>query len=93
MATETAVWGVAKAKAQFSAVLDKAESEGPQLVKRRKREFYILTREQLAERAPALVTAADKPFVSAWDALRPSSGELFDVDFPRATSKPRMVKF
>lgn len=42
-------WGVAQAKAQFSAVLDKAETEGPQLLKRRKREFYIVTKEQLAE--------------------------------------------
>jgi len=42
-------WGFAQAKAQFSAVLDKAETEGPELVKRRKREFYIVTKEQLAE--------------------------------------------
>jgi prevent-host-death family protein len=41
-------WGVAKAKAHFSAVLDKAETEGPQLVTRRKREFLVMTREQLA---------------------------------------------
>ena len=42
-------WGVAKAKAHFSAVLDKAETEGPQLVTRRKREFLVMTKEQLAE--------------------------------------------
>jgi len=42
-------WGVAKAKAHFSAVLDKAESEGPQLVTRRKKEFLVMTKEQLAE--------------------------------------------
>ena len=41
-------WGVAKAKAHFSAVLDKAETEGPQLVTRRKREFLVMTKEQLA---------------------------------------------
>ena len=62
-----ASWGVAQAKAQFSAVLDKVEIEGPQLVKRRKREFYIVTKEQLAE---AKTVAIEKPFVSAWDALR-----------------------
>lgn len=86
-----ASWGVAQAKAQFSAVLDKAESEGPQLVKRRKREFYIVTKEQLAQQAEAVV--AEKPFVSAWDALAPSSGEFFDVDFPRSKSKGRTVRF
>ena len=43
------VWGAAKAKAQFSAVLDKAETEGPQLVKRRKQKFLVMTEEQLAE--------------------------------------------
>jgi len=42
-------WGAAKAKAQFSAVLDKAETEGPQLVERRKRKFLIMTEEQLSE--------------------------------------------
>ncbi len=39
-------WAVAEAKAKFSEILDKAEAEGPQLVRRRKREFYVLTREQ-----------------------------------------------
>jgi prevent-host-death family protein len=42
-------WGVAEAKAHFSAVLDKAETEGPQMVTRRKREFLVMTKEQLAE--------------------------------------------
>ena len=38
-----ASWGATKA--QFSAVLDRAETEGPQLVMRRKQEFYVLTKE------------------------------------------------
>jgi hypothetical protein len=87
-----ASWQATNAKAQFSAVLDKAEAEGPQLVRRRKREFYVLTREQL-EACVQSAPEKKKPFVSAWDALRPSSGELFDVDFPRLRSKPRVVKF
>jgi hypothetical protein len=82
--------GVAQAKAQFSALLDKAEAEGPQLVKRRKREFYIVTKEQLAE---TKAVASDKPFVSAWDALRPSFNERYDVDFPRFKGKTRKVDF
>jgi antitoxin Phd len=86
-----AKWGVAEAKARFSAVLDKAETEGPQLVTRRKREFYVVTKEQLTAIQPP--PAKEKPFVSAWDALKPSSGELFDVDFPRLRSKARAAKF
>jgi hypothetical protein len=82
---------VAEAKARFSAVLDKAEAEGPQLVRRRKQEFVVVTKEQFAARTGE--AEKEKPFVSAWDALRPSSGELFDFDFPRDKSKPRVVKF
>ncbi len=37
-------WRATKAKAQFSAMLDKAENEGPQLVTRRNRVFYVLTK-------------------------------------------------
>ena len=73
-----AVWGVAEAKAQFSAVLDQAEAEGPQLVKRRKQEFYVVTKEQMVPTPPA---AEEKQFMSGWDALRPPSGEFFDVNF------------
>lgn len=86
-----ASWGATEAKAQFSAVLDKAETEGPQLVRRRRQEFYVLTKEQLMQRsyAPGEV---DKPFVSAWDALRPSFNERYDdVEFSRLKGKSRRV--
>lgn len=86
-----ASWGATQAKAKFSAVLDKAETEGPQLVRRRKREFYVLTKEQLAERGRTPVE--EKPFVSAWDALRPPADLRFDFDLPRAKGKARAVKF
>ncbi len=88
-----AVWGVAEAETQFSAVLDKAESEGPQLVTRRGREFLVMAREGRADAEGDQATGFEKPFVSAWDALRPSSGELFDVDFPRSKSKARAARF
>lgn len=39
-------WGVAKAKAQLSAVMDKASSEGPQRLTRRGRGAYILVTEE-----------------------------------------------
>jgi prevent-host-death family protein len=84
-------WAATQAKAKFSEVLDRAETSGPQLVKRRKREFLIITKEDFAAQTTAKVT--EKPFVSGWDALAPSSGATFDVDFPRSRSKGRAVKF
>ena len=86
-------WGATQAKAQFSAMLDKAETEGPQLVKRRKREFYVLTKEQLAAVSRGAGPAGARPFVSAWDALRPADELCFDFDFPRAKGKARAAKF
>jgi prevent-host-death family protein len=88
-----ATWQATKAKAQFSEVLDRAATEGPQLVRRRKQEFYVVTKEQLVSAGSQTPASEQKPFVSAWDALRPSSDELFDVDFPRLKSKPREIKF
>jgi prevent-host-death family protein len=85
-------WRVAEAKAKFSEVLDRAEHEGPQVVQRKSRQFYILTREQLESQTHA-VPVEPKPFVSAWDALRPSFEDRYDIDFPRATGKARAVDF
>ena len=84
-------WAATLAKAKFSEVLDKAETEGPQLVNRRRREFVVITKEDFTK--SKLQEATEKPFVSAWDALAPSSGETFDVEFPRSNSKGRKVKF
>jgi hypothetical protein len=76
------VWRVAEAKARLSEMLDKTETEGPQVVRRRKTEFHLLTKEQLAERCKSMTEG--KPFVSGWDALRPSFEERYDdVEFPR----------
>ena len=84
-------WTATRARAKFGEVLNRAETSGPQVVTRRKREFLILTKEDFEERATAIT--ADKPFVSGWDALAPSSGATFDVDFSRSQSKARAVKF
>jgi len=43
------VWSASKARAQFSALLDKVESEGPQIIKRGNQEFRVMTMEQLEE--------------------------------------------
>jgi len=86
-------WAATQAKAKFSEVLDRAETSGPQLVKRRKREFLVITKEDFAKRAA--VTDAEEPvvaetpkvFVSAWDALGSDSMEKFDMEFPRDRSE------
>ena len=83
-------WAVAEAKAKFSAVLDRAKAEGPQLVHRRKERFFVLTEEQLqAERSGS----AEKAGESAWDALRPPRELRFDYEFPRTKGKARAAKF
>jgi prevent-host-death family protein len=46
---------VAEAKAKFSEVLDKAETAGPQVVKRRNREYLIMTREEDEKRSNAKI--------------------------------------
>jgi hypothetical protein len=86
-----AIWRVADAKARLSEMLDKTEMEEPQVIRRRRTEFHLLTKEQLAERCKG--QTQEKPFVSAWDALGSPDMELFDVDFPRSKSKARAAKF
>ena len=91
-------WAVAEAKAKFSAVLDKAESEGPQLVERRKKRFVLITEEELV-RLTRVSTAVGVPVVGAtsgkrlWDALRCPPEDGVDVEFPRLKWKPRKVEF
>ena len=84
-------WTATQARAKFGEVLDRAETSGPQVITRRGREFLILTKEDFEKRTAAIT--ADKPFVSGWKALAPSSGATFEIDFPRSKSRPRAVKF
>jgi hypothetical protein len=86
-------WTATQAKAKFSEVLDKAETSGPQVVRRRKLEYLVMTRAESDRRFAARVASSTKPFVSGWDALGSPDMELFDVDFPRSKSKGRAVKF
>ena len=88
-------WGVAKAKAHFSAVLDKAESEGPQLVERRKKRFVLLTEQELAKRTGRVTSIESGPGSgkALWDALRCPPEDGVDVKFPRLSWEPRKVKF
>lgn len=92
-----ASWAVAEAKAKFSEVLNRAETEGAQLVERRKRRFVLMTEEELARK---LHKAAAKPKVAGeasgkrlWDVLRCAPKDGVDVEFPRLKWKPRKVEF
>ena len=91
-------WAVAEAKAKFSAVLDKAESEGPQLVERRKKRFVLMTEEELARRT-RVSTGTGVPVGEGtsgkrlWDALYCPADDGVDVELPRLQWKPRKVEF
>jgi hypothetical protein len=93
-----ASWAVAEAKAKFSAILDKAENEGPQLVQRRKKRFVLMTEEELARRIK-VSSSVNEPVVGEasgkrlWDALRCPPEDGVDVEFPRLKWKPRKVEF
>ncbi len=88
-----AYWQATNAKARFSALLDAAESEGPQLIHRRKLTFVVTTEEEIERRLAEARAGKRKKFVSAWDALRPSFDRRFDVEFPRLNSEFREVDF
>ena len=81
-------WAVATAKARFSAVLDQAESEGPQVVERRRRRFVLLTLEDLESRtfaAAGIQKSGSTPGKRLWDVLRclPVDGTEIELERPR----------
>lgn len=86
-------WQATTAKAKFSAMLDAAEREGPQLIHRRKKLFVVTTEEEIEKRLEEARKGKRKKFISAWDALRPSFDQRYDVEFPRLKLKPRWVSF
>jgi hypothetical protein len=93
-----AAWGATQAKAKFSAILDKAESEGPQLVERRKKRFVLMTEDDLARRTRVSVgtgaaATGETSGKRLWDALRCLPEDGVDVEFPRLKWKPRKVEF
>jgi hypothetical protein len=88
-------WGATKAKAQFSEVLDKAETEGPQVVQRRKKRFIVLTEEELNRRTAGIKTTKQGKTSGQllWEALRPAPEDRVDYEFPRVNWTPRKVEF
>jgi hypothetical protein len=63
------------------------------VVRRRKLEFVLMTREEDEKRNVAKAAERPKPFVSAWDAMGGPDTAQFDFDIPRTKSKARWVKF
>ena len=90
-------WAATQAKAKFSEVLDRAESEGPQVVLRRKREFVVMTREQLGELKIKTHRGKKREIPSARSTMaeffRNSPLRGLDIDFERIDPLPRHVKF
>jgi hypothetical protein len=89
-------WRATQAKAQFSEVLDRAESEGLQVLERRKQRFVLMTEEELERRTHPIVEESAKGATSGkrlWDALRCPPEDGIDVEFPRLEWKPREVEF
>ncbi len=88
-----ASWGVAEAKAKFSMMLDKAKTEGPQLVKRRNEQFVLMTLEESRKAtAPEPVLEDGKTSGQRlWESLLCPPEDGVDVEFPRPDWKPRTV--
>lgn len=88
-------WAVAEAKAKFSEVLDRAEREGPQVVRRRGEEFVIATLPEY-EKAVRLLSDPDLHGRTSgkrlWEELRvvPDDGIEVELEKPRWT--PRQVE-
>jgi prevent-host-death family protein len=60
METDMTTWQATKAKAQLSAVMDRATSEGPQLLTRRGRgNFVLVTEEEWKKRTQPRKNLAD----------------------------------
>ena len=88
-----AKWAATNAKAKFSAMLDAAESQGPQIIHRRKQLFVVTTEEEIQRRLDEARNGKRKRFLSAWDAMAPKFERRYEIDFPRTKSKSRWVKF
>ncbi len=73
-------WAAATAKAKFSALLDDAETKGPQRVTRRRKQFLVVTEEQWAQHSAShpLATACAPPFLSVVDEWRLRPGYIDD---------------
>jgi len=86
-------WAVAKAKAQFSELIEVAREKGAQEITRNGKLVGFVVSPEDWKRKSMATDAAGKPFVSAWDALGGPETAQFDFEIPRTKSKARWVKF
>ncbi len=91
-------WGATQAKAKFSAVLNKAKKEGPQVVRRRDEEFIVATRVEFQSRTARDAEAAeDKDGKTSgerlWERLRCPPEDGIDVEFEQPNWTMRKVEF
>jgi prevent-host-death family protein len=99
-------WAATQAKAKFSEVLDRAETAGPQLVKRRKQEFLVITREDFAERTggSSAAKAGSSNALAPGESVQAKSQNLAEffrnsplrdsgIDLERVKLRPRHVAF
>jgi hypothetical protein len=91
-----ATWRATQAKAQFSAVLDKATKEGPQVVRRRNEDFIVSTRVQFQSRAarePDIDENGKTSGQRMWERLRCPPSDGIDIELERPNWTMRKVEF
>jgi hypothetical protein len=91
-------WAATEAKAKFSEVLNKAETEGPQIVRRRKQEYLIMTKEE-HEASPKVAkllqqsSPVPKKYRNLAEFFRNSPLADSGADLDRVKLKPRHIEF
>ncbi len=63
-------WQASDARSKFGGLLDIAEAEGPQLIRRGGTRFVLLREEELERRFAAGPMRPGARFINAWEALR-----------------------
>jgi hypothetical protein len=91
-------WRATETKAKFSAVLNKAKKEGPQVVRRRDEEFIVATRVEFQNLMAREVEAdLDKDGKTSgqrlWERLRCPPPDGVDVELERPNWAMRKVEF
>jgi prevent-host-death family protein len=86
-------WAATQAKAKFSEVLDKAETEGPQVVRRRKHEFVLMKKEDYDALPKDAGSEGAKKQQSLVDFFRNSPAYGLNATFKRINVRARKVKF
>ncbi len=87
-------WAVAEAKAKFSEVLDRAEREGPQVVRRRGKEFVLVTLPEYERRVSSAgdIDAGGRTSGRRlWEELRVVPADGVDVELEKSRWNPPQV--